>query len=104
MKKALKKTEKKKINVNDRLVTNKDLVIREEGKEALVFDPNTGSIKVLNYVGKMVWKFIDGKCTILDIEKKLQKRFKEMKPSIIKKDLDNFLTILEGLGYVGKKI
>jgi hypothetical protein len=100
----MKKSSKKEISDKDRLLVNPDLVFRSEGKEALVFDPGTGSIKVLNYVGKMVWKLLDGKNTASDIRKKLEKKFKDTKPPTIKKDLGLFLKSLEDLGYLGKKV
>lgn len=86
------------------LYVNPDIVFREEGKEALLFDPNSGSIKVLNHVGKMVWKFLGGKNTKDDIKKKLERKFKDENPNRIAEDLNKFLKTLEGHGYLGKKI
>ena len=91
-----KKTKPKRSNKV--LKANPDIVFREEGKEALLFDPDTGSIKVLNYVGKMIWKLLDGKNSKEDIQKKIEKKFSDVSSKQVGKDLDNFLKALEGYG------
>jgi hypothetical protein len=94
----------KNVDPKKRLFANLDIVFREEGKEALLFDPSTGSIKVLNNVGKMVWKFLDGKSNFNDIKNKLIKKFDDTDSKTIGKDLNSFLCDLEDYGYIGKKI
>ncbi len=100
---AAKKT-KSKTAEKMTLRCNPDIVFREEGKEALLFDPSTGSIKVLNYVGKMIWKLLNGKNTKEDIQQKIEKKFKDAGSKTISKDLTNFLKSLEGYGYLGKEL
>jgi hypothetical protein len=102
--KLMKKKPSKKLSGSKKLFLNPDIVMREEGKEALIFDPSTGSIKVMNYVGKLVWKLVNGKNSMEEIEKHLIKKFKDTKPQIIRNDLDKFLKNLQKLGYLGTKI
>ena len=83
---------------------NPDIVFREEGKEALLFDPGTGKIKVLNSTGKIVWKLINGKRTKKDLEDALIKKFSDATKKQISDDLNEFLGDLEKLGYIGKEI
>jgi len=89
---------------NTPLHANPDLVLREEGQEALLFDPNTGSIKVLNYVGKTIWKLLNGKNTEKSIRERIAKKFKDADPKLIRKDVNEFLNKLEGYGYLGKEL
>ncbi|HPM82051.1 MAG TPA: HPr-rel-A system PqqD family peptide chaperone [Candidatus Anammoximicrobium sp.] len=44
-----------------RLIANPNLVLREEEDDAaLLFDPETGSVNVLNSTGLAVWRLLDG--------------------------------------------
>lgn len=44
------------------LIANPNLVLREEDDEdALLFDPETGSVHILNGSAVAVWKLLDGK-------------------------------------------
>lgn len=100
----MKKKKSRNTKKKELLFSNPDIVFREEGKEALLFDPNTGSIKILNPVGTIIWKLINGKNTKDNIKRKLADKFKDEDPARIGKDLNKFLKSLEGYGYLGKKI
>ena len=100
----MKKKSLKKKPKSDALYANPELVLREEGKDALLFDPDTGAIKVLNYVGKMIYKLLDGSNSKVNIKNKIIKKFKDADPKQIESDLDRFLKTLEDYGYIGKKV
>jgi len=103
-KKSVSKKKVAKKTVKKAHMVNPDIVFREEGKEALLFDPDTGSIKVLNYVGKMIWKLLNGKNSNQDIVKKLNKKFEDVSEKTLSKDLDKFLKSLDKNGYLGKEL
>lgn len=47
---------------NTRLLANPNFVLREEEDEsALLFDPDTGSVRILNSSAVAIWKLLDGK-------------------------------------------
>lgn len=103
MKKKGKRSGRNKTRTGN-LRCNPEIVFREEGKEALLFNPGSGSIKVLNQTGKVIWKLINGKRTQRQIEDKLVDKFSDVKRKQISEDLANFLNSLEKFGYIGKEI
>lgn len=42
-------------------IANPNMVFREEGDAALLFDPDTGAVWILNFTAVAVWKLLDGK-------------------------------------------
>lgn len=54
------------------------IVCREEEDEALLFDPENGSIRILNHLGYKIWSMCDGKHSIKQIIEKV----KELHPSV----------------------
>ncbi len=53
---------------------NPDIVLRQETDNwALLFDPNKNEIFSINPIGVYIWKCLDGKHTLKDIEEKLRR-------------------------------
>ncbi len=71
------------------------IVFREEGEEALLFDPDTGKVKVLNETGKFIWNNLDGKTSTDSLVKKIQDNFDIADEKQIKEDLEKFLNDLK---------
>jgi hypothetical protein len=47
--------------LNQKYVRNPDVVVREESPDgALLFNPDTNQIKLLNFTGVTIWKLCDG--------------------------------------------
>lgn len=74
---------------------NKKIVLREEGDEAFLFDPETGTIKTLNITGISIWKLCDGSHSKEEIIDRVIKEYDVKSKDIAKKDLDDFLQMLE---------
>ena len=52
----------KEISSNNLLIRNPDVVLREEDPSgALLFNPDTNQIRVINGTGLFIWKHCDGK-------------------------------------------
>ena len=56
------------INMDSRLAVNPNLVLREEDDDcALLFDPDKGSVQLLNRSAVEVWKRLDGQRSLREI-------------------------------------
>jgi len=75
----------------------KDWVFREEEEGAFLFDPQSGSIKVLNRVGAFIWPLLDGKKTTEEITQRVIKAFDNSEAKQVEGDVQSFLTELEKL-------
>jgi hypothetical protein len=85
---------------NKILKVNKRIVFREEGDEALLFNPDTGGVKVLNQTGKFIWSNLDGKTTQEAIIRKMKDSFDIADGEQIKKDLNKFIDDLRALKFL----
>ena len=87
---------------NTRLLARSDLIVREEGDEgeALVFDPQTEKIKVLNHTGLLLWGWCDGTHTAPELVTMLSERFGSMAPEILKDDVYRFVQELLNMEFL----
>lgn len=70
---------------------NPDIVCRVEGEDALLFDPSTEEVKVLNATGLMLWNLCDGKHTERDLVQALAVEFPEVESLVLEADVTSFL-------------
>lgn len=88
-------------------VANPLVVLREEFDDwAVLFDPDTGNAFGLNPVGVFIWKRLDGRHTIEDIQKELRQNCEDM-PGEAELHLKDFIKSLveQGLaGYESQKV
>ncbi|MGD8397544.1 MAG: PqqD family protein [Anaerolineae bacterium] len=87
-------TEQLRPQVSDRIV------FRKEGDDGLLFDPETGRIKVANYSARLVWELCDGTGTRDDIIAALRKEFDDVEDDVLRRDLDKLLGELEEWGWL----
>jgi len=83
-----------------KILVNKDLVYREEDGDALLFNPEAGSVKILNRCANLIWKLCDGTRTRNQIAGELVKNFPATKKEVLEKDLDEFLARAEELSLI----
>jgi hypothetical protein len=74
------------------LAVNPDIVCREEGDEALLFDPETERVKVLNATGLMLWNLCDGSHSQDDLVQALVTKYPDVGVDTLKADVKRFLT------------
>jgi hypothetical protein len=79
--------------VKDIYSQNKTIIFREEGSEAMLFNPDTADIMVINTVGRIVWSLCDGVRSVHDIASSLEKEF-NVSYEQAKKDVNGFITTL----------
>lgn len=77
----------------------KDIIFREEEDEAILFNPDTSGIVVINSTGCFIWPLLDGKRGTKDILEKIVKEF-DVGLKAAKTDLDKFVTDLEKQGFI----
>ncbi|MCM8781388.1 MAG: PqqD family protein [Candidatus Omnitrophica bacterium] len=78
---------------------NKEVIFRDEGDEAIIFNPQNSEIIVINSIGRFIWSLCDGKNTKKEILKKILDEF-EVSSEKAEQDLDKFLTDLEKAAFI----
>lgn len=78
---------------------NKDIIYRQEGGEAILFNPENSDIIVLNSTGCFIWPLCNGKNTKKDIAIKMTEEFDVTKEKA-SKDLEKFLSELEKRSFI----
>jgi SynChlorMet cassette protein ScmD len=82
-------------------IVNPMIVLREESDNwALLFNPDSSNIAVINPVGVTVWKMLDGNKRYEDVLDNLRNYFSEIPDSAID-DIKAFVADLEMQGFVG---
>lgn len=77
-----------------------NIVFREEGDDALLFDPDSGMVKVLNETGKFIWQNLDGKNSNEVLTAKLREAFDIEDEQKAEEDLEKFLEDLKKLWFL----
>jgi hypothetical protein len=69
------------ISLKSRLVTNPNLVLRVEDDDCgLLFDPDAGTVKVLNRSAVEIWNLLDGRRSLRELLTALGETFDGMGP------------------------
>jgi hypothetical protein len=83
------------------LLVDQEIICREEEwDDVLLFDPESGVIKVTNHTGYLIWQLCDGTHTRGEVLDALQSAFDGVDEEILASDLDAFLADLESQGLV----
>lgn len=83
-----------------RYVPNPDVVVREEDPDgALLFNPDTNQIKVLNTTGLFIWKLLDGKKDIPAVVAALKEAFEEVPEDEVETHVQAFFDDMVSSGF-----
>lgn len=74
-----------------------DLIFREIDGEAVIFDPETGSMHSLTRTAALIWKLCDGEHRIDDIVEEILRRF-EARPEEVREDVEGTVRKFQALG------
>jgi hypothetical protein len=86
-----------------RYLANPDVSCREEGPEgALLFNPDTDGMMVLNPTGLVIWEALDEPRTQDEIVAHLRERCDNVPVEQVGTDVDEFLQALLPGGFVGE--
>lgn len=67
------------VSMETRLLVNPNMVLREEGDEgAILFDPDSGAVRVLNSTAVAVWKLLEQERTVQEIFEELRYQFEDV--------------------------
>jgi SynChlorMet cassette protein ScmD len=100
------KEKKKKIvkGNNKRPIVNPTVVLREEFDDwAILFNPDTAEAVGTNPVGVAVWKLMDGKHSIREINAAIEVQFADV-PDAAPQDILAFIKNLTKRGFVGYEL
>ncbi len=90
---------------NGLLIRNPDVVLREKDPNgALLFNPDTNKIRVINSTGLFIWKHCDGKKDLPAIVVTLKKSYDNIPETEIEVQVNDFLDDLKANGFIGKII
>jgi hypothetical protein len=93
---------KDKAKVIEALIRNSDVVLREEDPDgALLFNPDTNQIRVINTTGLFIWKHCDGKKDLPAIVTALKKAFDGVPEKEVDKQVKVFVDDMRSNGFLG---
>jgi PqqD family protein of HPr-rel-A system len=82
-------------------IANPGLVVHEEDDGALLFDPDTGKVDLLNPSAAWLFRLLDGKHSAADLVERLVLEFDLKDRAGAQRDVDEFLADLRRRGIVG---
>jgi hypothetical protein len=93
---------KKSALAKDSLIRNPDVVLREEDPDgALLFNPDTNQIRVINTTGLFIWKHCDGKRDLPAIVFALKKTFDSVPEAEVEEQVKAFVEDMQSNGFLG---
>jgi len=85
-----------------RYFRNPDAVIHEEDADgALVFNPDTDQIKVLNQTAFFIWKLCDGSLDKEGIVRRVRDSFDKVPKDQVSGQVQDFIKDMVGSGFIG---
>ena len=85
-----------------RYMRNPDVVLREEDEDgALIFNPDTNQIKVINPTGLFIWQQCDGSKSLEGVVSAVQETFDEVPGDEVQDQVKIFIDGLVGTGFIG---
>ena len=92
----------KKLDEKDLLVRNPDVVLREEDPDgALLFNPDTNQIRVINPTGLFIWKNCDGTRDLSAIVSAMKEAFDGVPEEEVHDEIHEFITDMHSNGFLG---
>jgi hypothetical protein len=91
------------MNSAQRYIKNNNIVFREEGDGAFLFDPDTGNLKYLNNSAKETFLMIDGQNDLSRITNRLLKLYPDEDSEQVRNDVKSFFQELLSNSFVFHK-
>ena len=94
-------TEKTSTQVQ-RFIRNPDVVLHEEDPDgALVFNPDTDQIRVLNQTGYFVWQLCDGSHDMQSLVTSVRGSFDEVPEINVSTQVEDYVNEMVNAGFIG---
>jgi len=89
--------------VATQFLRNPDVVLREEDPDegALLFNPDTNQIRVMNHTGLFIWKMCDGTHSIADFTTALRETYEDVPDEQIDLQIKEFIDDMAANGFIG---
>ena len=89
--------------VSPRYLCNPDVVLREEDPEegALLFNPDTNQVKIINSTGLFIWQQCGHIHTMEEIVSGVKKNFDEVPTEQVSQDVQEFMQDMLATGFIG---
>ncbi len=92
---------KKTLDESNLLVRNPDVVLREEDRDgALLYDPDTNQVRVINASGLFIWKQCDGKKKLPAIIAALKSTFEDVPEKEVEDHVKAFVNAMSANGFL----
>jgi hypothetical protein len=83
-------------------MTNPDVVLREEDEDgALIFNPDTNQIKVINPTGLFIWQQCDGSKDLSGIVSAMKESYDEVPEDEVSEQVEKFIDDMVKTGFIG---
>jgi hypothetical protein len=91
-----------KITIANYYIRNPDVVLREEDEDgALLFNPDTNQVKVINATALFIWNHCDGKNSFLSIIEDIQTEFDQVPADQVNQDVSDLIEDLIQSSFIG---
>jgi len=85
-----------------RFMRNPDVVVHEEDPDgALIFNPDTDQIKVLNPTGFFIWRSCDGSHDMQRIIARVRETFDGVPADQVSEQVQDFVNVMVAAGFIG---
>lgn len=86
-----------------RYVRNPDVILRDEDEDgALLFNPDTNQVLVLNATAVCVWKQCDGTRDVPALIAAVKTEFEAVPEATVEADVETFVTRMAAGGFLGQ--
>lgn len=85
------------------LVANKDVILRQEGDDAFLFNPEDGNLICVNALGAFIWKHCNANKNREDIISLIRNDYPDTPETQISKDFDSFVGQLQKIEFLKTK-
>ncbi len=90
-------------NKKELYIVNPDVVLREEDDDgALLFNPDTNDVKVINHTGLCIWNTCSKACNLAEIIEAVKADFDDVPEEEIESETIEFIDALIGSEFIGK--
>ncbi|MGO8878149.1 MAG: PqqD family peptide modification chaperone [Desulfomonilaceae bacterium] len=88
------------MSVASKPVAKPQIRLREESDNwVILFDPDTGSSRVLNPIGVFIWRILDGTHAVSDIVEQVREYYANA-PQEVEQQVTEFIEVLKKKGFV----
>jgi len=92
----------KTLDQTQKYMTNPDVVLREEDEDgALIYNPDTDQIKVINPTGLFIWQQCDGSKDLTGIISAMQESYDEVPEDEVSEQVEKFIDDMVKTGFIG---